>query len=193
MSAVLLENIKLRSKVKRADQILRQKEELADGLHLIDFEQLKIENQTYNEKIEERNEDVQKLRRKLVTLVQMVTHLKEKLHFMQKQCTKLRANLDDMDRQVEELRDETPTLKRARDRLRKANLDLQHKNGLRGNRMLLLDYEKKVVSSSRILIDSIVGLTLGCDRSVGKRTREIETNVQHSCQGMCTAQVPINV
>jgi len=29
---------------------------LADGLHLIDFEQLKIENQTYNEKIEERNE-----------------------------------------------------------------------------------------------------------------------------------------
>ena len=32
------------------------KEELAEGLHLIDFEQLKIENQTYNEKIEERNE-----------------------------------------------------------------------------------------------------------------------------------------
>lgn len=31
-------------------------EELAAGLHLIDFEQLKIENQTYNEKIEERNE-----------------------------------------------------------------------------------------------------------------------------------------
>ena len=31
-------------------------EELGDGLHLIDFEQLKIENQTYNEKIEERNE-----------------------------------------------------------------------------------------------------------------------------------------
>lgn len=29
---------------------------MADGLHLIDFEQLKIENQTYNEKIEERNE-----------------------------------------------------------------------------------------------------------------------------------------
>ena len=35
---------------------LKSKEELAEGLHLIDFEQLKIENQTYNEKIEERNE-----------------------------------------------------------------------------------------------------------------------------------------
>ena len=31
-------------------------EELAEGLHLIDFEQLKIENTTYSEKIEERNE-----------------------------------------------------------------------------------------------------------------------------------------
>lgn len=31
-------------------------EELGEGLHMIDFEQLKIENQTYNEKIEERNE-----------------------------------------------------------------------------------------------------------------------------------------
>jgi hypothetical protein len=35
---------------------LKEKEELGEGLHLIDFEQLKIENQTYNEKIEERNE-----------------------------------------------------------------------------------------------------------------------------------------
>jgi hypothetical protein len=80
--AVRLENIKLRNKLRRHEQLLRQKvrkipdkaeskyllihmrfcasnvfqEELADGLHLIDFEQLKIENQTYNEKIEERNE-----------------------------------------------------------------------------------------------------------------------------------------
>ena len=54
--AVRLENIKLRNKIKRYEQTLRQKEELADGLHLIDFEQLKIENQTFNEKIEGRNE-----------------------------------------------------------------------------------------------------------------------------------------
>ena len=54
--AVRLEHIKLRNKLRRHEMLLRQKEELADGLHLIDFEQLKIENQTYNEKIEERNE-----------------------------------------------------------------------------------------------------------------------------------------
>ena len=58
-------------------------EELAEGLHLIDFEQLKIENQTYNEKIEERNEELLKLRKKITTTVQVLTHLKEKLQFVQ--------------------------------------------------------------------------------------------------------------
>lgn len=40
-------------------------------LHLIDFEQLKIENQTMNEKIEERNEELLKLRKKNTTTVQV--------------------------------------------------------------------------------------------------------------------------
>lgn len=35
---------------------MRSREQLAEGLMLIDFEQLKIENQSLNEKIEERNE-----------------------------------------------------------------------------------------------------------------------------------------
>jgi hypothetical protein len=46
------------------------------GLHLIDFEQLKIENQTLNEKIEERNEELHKLRKKTTTTVQVLTHIK---------------------------------------------------------------------------------------------------------------------
>ncbi|KAJ3193932.1 Coiled-coil domain-containing protein 96 [Irineochytrium annulatum] len=81
--AVRLDNIKLRNKLRRHEQLLRQKEELADGLHLIDFEQLKIENQTYNEKIEERNEELLKLRKKITNIVQVLTHVKEKLQFVQ--------------------------------------------------------------------------------------------------------------
>lgn len=56
VKGVRLENIKLKNRLKKREQQLKAKEELAEGLHLIDFEQLKIENQTYNEKIEERNE-----------------------------------------------------------------------------------------------------------------------------------------
>lgn len=49
---------------------MREKEQLVEGLHLIDFEQLKIENQSLTEKIEERNEELLKLRRKITTTVQ---------------------------------------------------------------------------------------------------------------------------
>ena len=57
--------------MKKREQQLKAKEELAEGLHLIDFEQLKIENQTYNEKIEERNEELLKLRKKITSTVQV--------------------------------------------------------------------------------------------------------------------------
>ena len=57
---------------------------MADGLHVIDFEQLKIENQTLNEKIEERNEELQKFLSKIVNNVQMVSHTREKLQFVEK-------------------------------------------------------------------------------------------------------------
>ena len=66
-----LKNIHLNNQMKRIEQTLKQKEELAEGLHLIDFEQLKIENQSLNEKIEERNEELLKLRKKTTTTVQV--------------------------------------------------------------------------------------------------------------------------
>lgn len=43
-----LRNIALRNRLANREKALKNKEKLADGLHLIDFEQLKIENQTLN-------------------------------------------------------------------------------------------------------------------------------------------------
>lgn len=40
-----LDILKLRNTLAKNQKILKKKEELAEGLHLIDFEQLKIENQ----------------------------------------------------------------------------------------------------------------------------------------------------
>lgn len=47
-----------------------------EGLHMIDFEQLKIENQTLIEKIEERSEELAKLKRKKTLTVQILTHIR---------------------------------------------------------------------------------------------------------------------
>ena len=75
----------MRNRLANKEKILKKKEQLADGLHLIDFEQLKIENQTLNEKIEERNEELHKLRKKITTTVVILSHTREKLQYVQEQ------------------------------------------------------------------------------------------------------------
>lgn len=78
-----MENIKLQNKIGKLEAQIKEKEQLAEGLHMIDFEQLKINNVDLNEKIEERNEDILKLRKKVTSTVQVLTHVKEKLQFLQ--------------------------------------------------------------------------------------------------------------
>lgn len=78
-----MENIKLQNKISKLESMIKEKEQLAEGLHMIDFEQLKINNVDLNEKIEERNEDILKLRKKVTSTVQVLTHVKEKLQFLQ--------------------------------------------------------------------------------------------------------------
>ncbi|RKO96281.1 hypothetical protein CAUPRSCDRAFT_12028, partial [Caulochytrium protostelioides] len=134
VAAVQLEHIKLRHRLHREEKLIRQKEELADGLHLIDFEQLKIENQTYNEKIEERNEELLKLRRKITSVVQIFAH---------KEHTRLEAQRTAMDAQVLAHRDTLMHIKRRRDVLRQQSARMRQSNGLFGNLPLLHDYEAK--------------------------------------------------
>eukprot|EP00111_Clytia_hemisphaerica_P023054 TCONS_00067825-protein len=148
--AVRLENIKLKNRLKKREQQLKAKEELAEGLHLIDFEQLKIENQTYNEKIEERNEELLKLRKKINSTVQVLTHLKEKLQHVQGENGEQRTNLRDIEVTVAHKRDLLTRLKQARDSLRFDNTKLKHKAGLLGNKPLLRDFEERKDESEEL-------------------------------------------
>uniref|UniRef100_H2ZR54 CCDC113/CCDC96 coiled-coil domain-containing protein n=1 Tax=Ciona savignyi TaxID=51511 RepID=H2ZR54_CIOSA len=141
VSQVRLENIKLKNRLKKQEIQLKQKEELAEGLHLIDFEQLKIENQTYNEKIEERNEELLKLRKKITSTVQVLTHLKEKLQFVQAENHVRKSQLAEVEQKVAQKRDILSRTKQARDALRHDNAKFQQKSGLLGNTDLLRDFE----------------------------------------------------
>ncbi|KAM8939547.1 cilia- and flagella-associated protein 184 [Pelodytes ibericus] len=141
---VRLENIKLKNKIHQYESTLRSKEELTEGLHIIDFEQLKIENQTYNEKIEERNEELLKLRKKITNTVQVLTHLKEKLQFVQAEHQEQRNRLMEVEALVAQKRDILTKTKQARDSLRSDNLKLKQQCGLLGNKILLRDFEDKV-------------------------------------------------
>ena len=132
LEKVRLKNIHLRNQLKKLEGNLRRKEELSNELHLIDFEQLKIENQTLNEKIEERNEELLKLRKKTTTTVQVLTHLKEKLQFVQAENQLLKVELAELEAELSTHRDNLTHAKHDRDSLRSENLRLRGEAGLIG-------------------------------------------------------------
>ena len=140
---IRLENIKLTRNLNKKEEQLRQKEEVAEGLHMIEFEQLKIEHQKNNEKFEDKNEDINRLRGKITQTVQVLTHVKEKLHFVSKENAFLREQLAEMDVQVSIMRDRLTYMKQRRDKLRGDNLRFQEKGGLVNHKKLLRDLEDK--------------------------------------------------
>merc|ERR1711988_1530184 len=141
LKAVRLKNIVLKHELKRLEDWLQSKEVLGEGLHLIDFEQLKIENQTLNEKIEERNEELLKLRKKNTQTVQVLTHIKEKLQFVQADNQLQKDNLAALETDLALKRDELATHKKALDQIRHDRYKLKEKSGLVDSDDLLYDFE----------------------------------------------------
>jgi anthranilate/para-aminobenzoate synthase component I len=116
-----LQNIALRNRLANKEKVLKKKEQLADGLHLIDFEQLKIENQTLNEKIEERNEELHKLRKKITNTVVILSHTREKLKYVEKQNYSHNDKLKTLNDQLNEEKKSLSYMKKDREVLQKEN------------------------------------------------------------------------
>ncbi|XP_059131015.1 coiled-coil domain-containing protein 96 [Peromyscus eremicus] len=180
MSAVRLENVQLKQSLVHFETRMKAQEDLAEGLLLIDFEQLKIENQTFNEKVEERNEELLKLRTKVTSNVQIITHVKEKLSFIDTENACKKAQLLEIEAQVALGRDLLTKTKQARDSLRTDNIRLNQKSGLLGKESLLRDFEEKVERTEYLnkRLESLkrihAGLTLSC-KGVKQKIREAKT------------------
>lgn len=71
LACVRLNSIKLKNKICQIEMALRSKRELADGLLLMDFEQLKAENKTFTDKLNERDEALCILKTKVASSVQV--------------------------------------------------------------------------------------------------------------------------
>jgi len=147
LSKARLEFIKLKNKKEAREFELQQREQLGEGLHMIDYEQLKIENQTYNEKVEERNEDLLKFNAKINSTVQVLTHLKEKLFFVVNQNAEMGNELNKMEQKSNVTRDKLGKAKMARGRIQRDNTSLQGSMGLLGKMDLLYDFEDKIEST----------------------------------------------
>merc|ERR1712113_1290708 len=136
-------NISLKNRLAKLEQQLRKKDELAENLHVIDFEQLKIENQTLNEKIEERNEELHKLRKKTIVTVQIITHMREKVQFVQQEYQVLKGELAQLDQDLAGQRDLVAKTKHERDEHRSEYAKLRQQTGIMNSDHLTRDYEAR--------------------------------------------------
>lgn len=150
-------SISLKNRLAKLEQALRKKDELAENLHVIDFEQLKIENQTLNEKIEERNEELHKLRKKTVVTVQIITHMREKVQFVQQEYQVLKTELAQLDQDLAAQRDLVAKTKHERDDHRADFLKLKQQSGIMNSEQLTKDFEERA-KHVKDLKDSIAQL-----------------------------------
>ncbi|XP_062069173.1 coiled-coil domain-containing protein 96 [Lepus europaeus] len=175
--AVRLENVQLRQSLAHFETRMRAQESLAEGLLLIDFEQLKIENQTFSEKVEERSEELLRLQGKVTSHVQVVTHVREKLHFVDTENACKKAQLLEIEAQVAQGRDVLTKTKQARDSLRVDNVKLSQRCGLLGKEALLRDLEEKADRTAALTqrLEALqrhhAGLLLSC-KGVKQKIRE---------------------
>jgi hypothetical protein len=75
-----LKNATLKNQIRKAEVQLRQKDDMGDALHYIDYHQLQIENKQYLSQIEERNEELLHLKMTTGKAVQKLNSLKHELH-----------------------------------------------------------------------------------------------------------------
>ncbi|XP_066493213.1 cilia- and flagella-associated protein 263 isoform X2 [Tiliqua scincoides] len=72
-----LKNDSLKVQKKKMQMQLKQKEELGEALHEVDFQQLKIENAQFLEKIDERNQELLQLKLTVGSALQILNFYKE--------------------------------------------------------------------------------------------------------------------
>ena len=90
--------------MNRLKKELKKMEDYFEGLHIIDFEQLKIENNTLTEKIEDRNEEIHKLKKKINDTVQVLAHLQEKSKFVSSENEIKKAENENLKKEIIEMK-----------------------------------------------------------------------------------------
>jgi len=143
VSKVQLRHLHLSSQVAKLTDQLKRRDRVADGLAMMDFEQLKIENSTLSERIEDRSEELAKLKKKATVAVQILTHVREKLHFVQAEAARLAGELQVVEDEVTDQRAVLASAKHERDRFRGEMEKASHAQGFAHNDRLAIDFERR--------------------------------------------------
>ena len=94
---------------------------MGEVLHVIDFDQLKIENQQYLEKIKERNKELALLKQTASKTVQVLNSLKGKLNSLTSQSSALEVQTAEKEQALKSIKDEIVQVQKEKELAEKIN------------------------------------------------------------------------
>merc|ERR1711904_18813 len=119
-------NVSLQGSTRKMEQQLRNKEQMGEVLNVIDFDQLKIENKQFLEKIEERNNELITLKLTTGNTVQVLNTLKKRLSKLNSESEWLMSEIaqrvdlkQKVEEDVERVAEEAKALMRANQRAKR--------------------------------------------------------------------------
>lgn len=115
-----LKNAQLKAQVSKLESQLQQKEDMGEVLHAIDFDQLKIENQQYLEKIEDRNNELLRLKLTTGNTIQVLNDIKHKLGLLNEESEQLKSETASRREMLARMGEETKRAEAERERAARA-------------------------------------------------------------------------
>uniref|UniRef100_A0A8C8RVQ9 Cilia- and flagella-associated protein 263 n=1 Tax=Pelusios castaneus TaxID=367368 RepID=A0A8C8RVQ9_9SAUR len=120
-----LKNDSLKVQKKKLQLQLKQKEEMGEALHEVDFQQLKIENAQFLEKIDERNQDLLQLKLTAGNTLQILNAYKRRLQNATAASTRLMKDISQRKELLEKMERETILVEEERAKAESVNKQLQ--------------------------------------------------------------------
>ncbi|XP_041978142.1 protein Daple isoform X2 [Aricia agestis] len=140
-SALCLRYIRARNAVAELETIVHKLERLAPGLYVSQYEQLNFEHQNYKSKIEEREDELIKNRKKCTEHNQILAHIREKMNHTDEIIDIAEGELGDAQVEFMRAREKLGETKSRRDKLRWALEEERLKAGLLTKKDMLRDYQ----------------------------------------------------
>ncbi|CAG9763221.1 unnamed protein product [Ceutorhynchus assimilis] len=144
VSSMRLRCIKLKNILHEKQTILTSLNEVSPGFLLANYEQLKVINQTYADKIEENDEELLRQRNKCANTIQILAHIREKSTALDDDVNDLHQELTDTEDKFAGIRFQLNDYKQRRDACRHRIAKIRNESGLLTKPTLLRDMKEEL-------------------------------------------------
>ncbi|XP_063236093.1 coiled-coil domain-containing protein 96-like [Bacillus rossius redtenbacheri] len=145
-----LEHARLRDGVAAREERKRGLEECCGGPQLADYARLRTENQGLVARVEDRDEELARLRARAMRAVHDLAHVRQKAWAAERAVGDATGRLRDVEEQLVQMREEVSAAKKRRDHHRAETERLRRAAGLVVEPALLRDYEQSLEEAARL-------------------------------------------